>query len=256
LEAADVQQPGVSPAVLGATQAEAAARRRNWRWFFVSMSLALFAVVAAGFARTFFLRGYFGTAQLPPGLRTLPMYLWVHGIVLTLWFLLFLAQTILVASHRTDLHRRLGVAGAVLAVAVILVSAFVLIRAIHGPSARGTSEAALPGAIAAGSGDLITFSILAAAGFYFRRQPEMHKRLMFLASFGAVGAAIGRLPAVTALAALVFFLMALPLYDIVCNRRRIHRATGWGLLVGFLVHILTGALANGAAGQTLIRALR
>ena len=58
------------------------------------------------------------------------------------------------------------------------------------------------------------------------------------------------------LAVTVLFLMALPLYDIVCNRRRIHRATGWGLAVGLLVHILTGTLAIGAAGQALIRALR
>jgi hypothetical protein len=251
-----MRQPGVSPAALGAAEAEAADRRRKWRWFFVSMSLVLLAIVVAGFARTFFLRGYFGTAKLPPGLRTYPMYLWAHGIVLTSWFLLFFAQTVLVASHRTDLHRRLGVSGAVLAVAVVLTSAIVMIRKIHGPSLNGTSEAALPGVIGAGSGDLLTFAILAAAGLYFRRQPETHKRLMFLASFGAVGAAIGRLPAVIALAALVFFLVALPLYDIVCNGRRIHRATGWGLASGLLIHIVTLALATGAAGRTLIRVLR
>jgi hypothetical protein len=104
---------------------------------------------------TFFLRGYFGTARLPPGLRTLPVYLWVHGVVLTSWFLLFLAQAVLVASHRTGFHRRLGVFGAVLAMAVVLVSANVLIRKIHGPSLNGTSEDDLPGVIVAGSGDLL-----------------------------------------------------------------------------------------------------
>lgn len=128
-----MRQPGVSPAVLGAAETEAADRRRKWRWFFVSMALALLAVVVVGFAPTFFLRGYFGTARLPPGLRTFPVYLWVHGVVLTSWFLLFFAQTVLVASHRTGLHRRLGVFGAVLAMAVVLVSANVLIRKIHGP---------------------------------------------------------------------------------------------------------------------------
>jgi hypothetical protein len=257
-----MRQPGVSPAVLGAAEAEAADRGRKWRWFFVSMSLALLAVVVVGFSPTFFLRGYFGTAQLPPGLRTLPAYLWVHGIVLTSWFLLFFAQTVLVASHRTDLHRRLGISGGVLAVAVILVSAFVLIRAIHGPSARGTTDAALPGVIGVAIGDLITFSILVSAGFYFRRQPETHKRLMYLASFGAVGAAIARpLPGadpnpIYFLAVFLSLLIALPLYDIVCNRRRIHRATGWGLLVGTLIHMVTAIWANGASGGALIRALR
>ena len=140
--------------------------------------------------------------------------------------------------------------------AVVLVSANVLIRKIHGPSLNGTSEDALPGVIGTGSGDLLSFFFLVAAGFYFRKQPEIHKRLMFLASFGAVGAAIGRLPGPVILPVTVLLLLALPLYDIVCNRRRIHRATGWGLLAGIVVHMVTAILANGTAGRTLIRALR
>ena len=38
------------------------------------------------------------------------------------WIVLFFAQTILVAAHRTDLHRRLGVAGAILAGTMIAVT--------------------------------------------------------------------------------------------------------------------------------------
>lgn len=39
-----------------------------------------------------------------------------HGFVMTAWFLLFGAQTWLVEAHRIDLHRRLGVLGAILSV--------------------------------------------------------------------------------------------------------------------------------------------
>ena len=40
----------------------------------------------------------------------------LHGIVMTLWFALFVVQTRLIAAHRTDLHRRVGVFGALLVV--------------------------------------------------------------------------------------------------------------------------------------------
>src|SRR5947207_2523394 len=36
----------------------------------------------------------------------------VHVLLFTSWIFLFLAQTTLVAARRTDLHRRLGIAGA------------------------------------------------------------------------------------------------------------------------------------------------
>ena len=42
--------------------------------------------------------------------------------------------------------------------------------------------------------DILVFSILVAAGFYYRRQAETHKRLMLLATIAILDAAIGRLP--------------------------------------------------------------
>jgi hypothetical protein len=44
----------------------------------------------------------------------------IHGLVFTSWVLLFLAQTILVATDRTDLHRKLGAGGAVLAALLLI----------------------------------------------------------------------------------------------------------------------------------------
>src|SRR5207247_370679 len=63
--------------------------------------------------------------NVPP----IPPYLYVHGLVLTTWFVLVLAQTCLVAAHRTVLHRRLGIVAVVDAVLIIPISAFVVVRA-------------------------------------------------------------------------------------------------------------------------------
>src|SRR5262245_23628902 len=79
--------------------------------FYVGMAAFAAATVFYGFASTFYLRWMF---DLPP----LNLLLLSHGVVFTSWFLLFGVQTMLVAAHRTDVHRRLGIAGALLAVFV------------------------------------------------------------------------------------------------------------------------------------------
>jgi len=38
------------------------------------------------------------------------------------------------------------------------------------------------------------FAILIGAGFYFRRRPDVHKRLMLLATISILSAALARLP--------------------------------------------------------------
>ena len=80
------------------------ARLSSSHGFFVGMSTVLLALVLVGFAPTFYLRAYRGTSQLPALVQRLPLHLYVHGVVLTLWFVLFLVQTALVASHRINQH--------------------------------------------------------------------------------------------------------------------------------------------------------
>src|ERR1041385_8610276 len=82
-------------------------------WFFTGMAIAVAATVGAGFAPTYYLKPLFATPALPLSLH-------IHGALFTAWVLLFVAQTSLVAANRTDLHRRLGVAGAGLAVAMVV----------------------------------------------------------------------------------------------------------------------------------------
>src|ERR687895_445409 len=46
---------------------------------------------------------------------------YVHGVVFAAWFLLLLTQPLLVGAGRVDLHRRLGLLGGALAVAMLLI---------------------------------------------------------------------------------------------------------------------------------------
>ena len=208
----------------------AIARRRRERWFYIGMSIALVITVFAGFAPTYYLRPYFTAAPLMPLLH-------LHGFVFTSWLVLFVTQTTLVAAHRTDIHRRLGVAGGVIAVLMVLLGVTTgLIRANQGatplPSVSPLSFLVVP------LGDMLVFAILVGAGFYYRRRADVHKRLMLLATVSILAAAIARLPfAIMQAGPPAFFgltdvfVVACVFYDLI-TLRRIHRATA---LAGLLI---------------------
>src|SRR5690606_26204675 len=88
-------------------QAPPAAPRVRPRRFYLAMAAAVTLVVFLGFGQRYYLRA-FGDA---PPLRPL---VHVHAAIFTLWLLLFLAQTALVAPGRVRTHRRLGIIGAAL----------------------------------------------------------------------------------------------------------------------------------------------
>lgn len=219
-----------------ATKAAITNKRRE-RAFFTGMALVVAVTVFGGFARTFYLRPLFTTQPLTP-------LLYLHGIVFTSWILLFLTQTTLVAASRTPIHRRLGIAGAVIALIMVIVgTATAIIRAnvLEVPPGGPPRLAFLTIPL----GDMLVFGSLAGAGFYFRRRAAAHKRLMLLATISILPAAVGRLPFgfIHQMGALAFFgltdflIAACALHDVV-SRRRIHPATLLGGLFVVISHPL------------------
>ena len=203
--------------------------RRREHLFYLGMAMAVVGTVFAGFAPTYYLRPLFGATPLMPLLH-------LHGLVFTSWMVVLLTQTTLVAANRTDVHRRLGIAGAVIAVLMVVVGTITaIIRAKQGAAPPvGPSPLVF---LAIPLGDMLVFSSLVGAGFYFRRRPDVHKRLMLLATISILSAAIARLPfgilkagppAFFGLTDL--FIVACILYDLIAGRR-IHRATALGGLL-------------------------
>jgi hypothetical protein len=234
-----------------ATHAGARGRRPD-RLFYVLLAVVASLLVFAGFARTYYLKVYFEARPLPPLVH-------LHGFVFTCWFVLFLVQVTLVAVKRTDLHRRLGVAGGLLALLMLLVGVTTAIAAAK----RGFGPPGGPPPLVFLTipfGDILVFSILVGAGFYFRRQSETHKRLMLLATIGILTPAIARLPFAFILAAgpLAFFgltdlfLAACVFYDTVA-RRRLHPAYLWGGLLIVVSQPLRLALGGTGVWLTFAR---
>jgi hypothetical protein len=203
--------------------------KRRTRRFYVGMAIAFAITVFAGFSRSYFLKAQFGTPELS-------LLLHVHGLVFTSWVLFFLSQTILVAAGRTYLHRRLGVAGAVLAALVLIMGTTTAILRVKGGAAPipGVSPLSF---LAVPLFDMVVFALLVGTGLYFRRRLDTHKRLMTLATISLLSAPIARLPfGVLKAGPPAFFgltdlfIIALLIYDLV-TRRRVHPATIWGGLL-------------------------
>ena len=211
------------------TQRQAKTRERV---FYSGMAIAILMVIFVGFSRTFYLRPYFHSERLIP-------LLILHRMIFSSWLALFVTQTTLVATKRTRIHMKLGIAGGVIAALMIIIGSFTAIVRAKGPSplpdVNPLSFLTIP------LGDMLVFGILVSAAFYFRRKLDTHKRLMLLSSIALLPAGVARWPIgfIETGGPLVFygladlFIVPCLVFDIV-TRGRPHRAT---LLAGSLVVI-------------------
>jgi hypothetical protein len=195
------------------------------RRFFMAMAVVIAAIVFVGFAPTFYLRAFYHPEPLQSVFH-------IHGLVFTSWVVLFVVQTSLVSARRTDLHRRLGVLGGVLALLMWVVGYQAAVTAAR----RGFSMPGLPPPLvflAVPIFDLLVFATLVGTGLYLRRKPAAHKRLMLLSTLAVLTAAIARLPYVLPLGPPAFFgltdllVIAAMIYDW-RTRGRVHSALLWG----------------------------
>lgn len=192
--------------------------------FFPTMALAMAAVVFAGFAPTWFLRAYF---QPPEALSPLRI---IHGIAFTLWVMLFVAQTSLVAANRRDIHRKLGWWGAGLA-GVMLILGWMLAANKLREGATPIPDISPAVFFSLPAAGLVAFALLVVLGVLNRKRSDHHKRYLLVATMVLLAPAIGRLPHIglppVFFALTDIFLLALIAYDFY-QRGKLHRATWIG----------------------------
>lgn len=233
-----------------AAVAPVSAAPRRGRNFYVGMAVACAAIAFLGFAPTFFLKRLFDS---PP----LPLLVNLHGLVFTAWVVLLLAQTTLVRAGRTDLHRRLGIAGLVLAATMVVLGVLTAI----GGARRGVALVGMDplGFMAVPLAAIALFLVFVVLGALNRRKPEHHKRLMLLATFSIMTPAFARMAFAEQDPFLAFLMtMALVLVAIVYDRRlrhRIHPVYLWGGLLILVSGPGRFALGQTEAWHTLARAL-
>ncbi len=209
-------------------------RETTDRRLFLAAAIVFPLIVGIGFARTYYLKTFFDPNPLPS------LLVHAHGFVMTVWVALFVAQVWLIRSHRVSVHRQLGIAGVVLAVAVVVLGFFTLIAAAKNGS-RSTPPGFPPLAfMAVPFFDLVMLVILFGAAISLRRRSADHKRLMLLVAISLLPPALGRipLPGLVALGPVFFFgtptllMLAALTYDrLSVGRMNRMFAIGAGLLI-------------------------
>jgi hypothetical protein len=228
------------------------------RWYFTGMAMVMLVVSIAGFM----------PAIVHPAGRRAPLTMLAaaHGIVFFAWLLLFLAQSLLVATRRIGWHRRLGLASILLLALIIPLSFATTVHMVRRGFDLSGDQHVDPHPQLVGGLDgpaasvfnffaLLAFAILAVAALSYRRRPEIHKRLMLFANFELMGPPIthlighiSRLALTPAMVLVPFalFLLAGVARDYLVDKR-IHPLTAWLAIGMFVSFPLQGAVIGPSA---------
>lgn len=154
------------------------------RPFYLTMAVICMAVAVLGFAPTYFM-------PLATGRFTAPPMIHVHGFLFFAWTVLFCAQTWLVGSGRRLAHREWGLLGIAIATGMVFsvfTTAIFRMNQLEplgfGPQIRAFTWIQVSGIIFFAG--CITLAVMTV------KSPEVHKRLMLLASLSLLEAPIAR----------------------------------------------------------------
>lgn len=154
------------------------------KYFYFAMSLLIAAIVVAGFSRTV------NQNLFHPAVPR-PFLLWIHAAAFTLWIVFFILQSALVRVRKVKWHRLLGWFGAGLAAVMVLLGFTIAI--VMGRFDKHVMHAADANTfLSVPFGDMLIFTCLIGLAIYWRRKPELHRRLMFVGTCALLDAAFGR----------------------------------------------------------------
>jgi hypothetical protein len=219
----------------------ASSQRRFDRRFYLSSSIIFCTLVFGAFARTYFLKNLFDTPALTQLVH-------IHGVVMTGWAALLVAQTCLVVGHRIQWHRRLGIFGGLWAVLVVIMGCAATLHAA-GREVREHSKIADFQVSILGLEllQMFLFAILVLTAIWLRRRTDYHKRLMLLTAACMLPSVIARLPLnIHGLQSIFLYLAGFLLLVVGIDTfryRRLHPAFGWGASL-LLVVIELGVIAS------------
>jgi len=236
-------------------------RRAGFGSFSLPISALLLLIVLSGFSRTLILRPLFDVPEIPP-------YLYVHGIVLTSWFVLFFVQSGLVAIGRAAVHRQLGIAavtiGAVTPPAAVMATLGQPARIISRGDSLDDRIEFFTSVVFLNLQGVFCFSAALIAGVLLRRRRDYHSRLMLWAGLFIIGPALARVswwPIFDAIEEQPFTWLSLAVigaiivfHDLV-SEKRIHLVTLAGIVLSVLGQVFGQLMSHSAAAQSFVRSL-
>lgn len=152
--------------------------------YFLTASLIALAIAIVGFLKTFFMPSIRGEFEAPP-------VIYIHGGFLFLWTVFLVIQTILIKKKKVKFHMLLGFWSLALVAGVMVSTMATGVYVMKRDLALGQGEIATSGLVGPFTTPTV-FAIFVAAGIYYRKKPEIHKRLMLLATIAIIWPAFFR----------------------------------------------------------------
>jgi hypothetical protein len=151
---------------------------------YLGISFVMVAIIALGFWPSYF--GLLFGNELKKEL-----FIHVHALVYVSWMALFITQISLVATRRVALHRKVGRFGMVWGMVVLVVGTVTAVLRFGTMTADGLVEPARQFVIWPLM-DMVIFAVFFVPAIVYRRKPDMHKRLMIVATTNLIVAAVFR----------------------------------------------------------------
>lgn len=216
--------------------------------FFLRGAIVMTVIVVAGFL-----------LQLVMGRSSFasPVRVHVHAVLFMGWVAIYLVQNILVATGRTELHKRLGWVAAIWLVPMVVSGLVVTVAMVRNGTVPFFFQPVQflvfdPVAV-------LTFAGFTIAAILLRRRTEWHRRLHFCGMTILLAPAFGRLlplPLLQPWAWEVAFAVTLvfPIFGAWSDARRngrVHPAWNWGLAAIIGSFVLTQAVAYSPVGVAI-----
>jgi hypothetical protein len=155
-------------------------------YFYFFMSLLIAVVVVYGFSFTVEKNLIHPTLPRPP-------LLYVHAAVFTGWLIFFILQTALVRTGNVLVHRRIGLFGAAMGAAMVVlgVSTAIIMARFH---LLQLHESDAEAGLMIPLFDMVCFGTTFGLAVLWRKRSEYHRRLMLVATCALTAASFGRFP--------------------------------------------------------------
>jgi hypothetical protein len=157
-------------------------RHHTDRNLFLVMVVIAWVSVITGFTN-----GFIGLAA--EGAMHFSFIAYIHIVVFLGWLILFSIQVLLVRQLNIKLHQKLGMLGAALAIAVVIVGVITSLASEHRKYGTESSD---PAFLALLFADMLAFAGPTAAGIVLRKSPAEHKRLMLVGTIALLDAGFAR----------------------------------------------------------------
>jgi hypothetical protein len=161
------------------------------RFFYTGAAGVFLALMIVAF-HPFFLRGtHFDGSPIDPSIFWIVA---VHGISITAWFVLFLAQSLLIAVRNRRVHMTLGWSAIVIGIVIAGSGTLVAIRSVQLTPGFVFFNMEYPRFLLAMFTEMAMFTAFLTTGIVTRKKPRAHRPMMLLTGLTILPGATARIP--------------------------------------------------------------